>query len=368
MTSLRHPDSFSGNGIFVLVSNIIKHLKMKFIPFLMLLLSIYACQKEQITIGTNANDVFFLQESGGVLPIQVHGNTASKKMLVIVHGGPGDNGIGYRDDYVVNNVEKEFAVAYWDQRFAGSAQGNPASSDISTFKTDLKKVLQLLKSRYGNDTKMYLMGHSWGGFLAPYFLEDGVNQDLVKGWIQVDGAHNYFRNDSLTREMLLLNGKKEIAANRNSATWQEIVDYCNAHAYNESFAVGRQLNSYASVAQRNIAEITTPTDGNGLFTPSNNIPQTAHWINIINSTFILKIDQQAYAIPISENLYKIKIPTLLLWGRYDFVCPTGLASDIKKNVGSSDVSEKIFEKSGHSPMINEPEAFWNEVINWVKKH
>jgi hypothetical protein len=45
-----------------------------------------------------------------------------------------------------------------------------------------------------------------------------------------------------------------------------------------------------------------------------------------------------------------------------------MAVDIKKNIGSNDVTEKIFENSGHSPMANEPESFWTAVVNWVKVH
>jgi pimeloyl-ACP methyl ester carboxylesterase len=345
---------------------------MKKIVFnLLIIIGLSSCQKEQITIGADAHDVFFLQEGGNALPIQVHGNTASKKMLVIVHGGPGGSGITYRDNYVINNIEKEFAIAYWDQRFAGASQGNSSNSDVASFKNDIKKVLQLLKSRYGNDTKMYLMGHSWGGFLTPYFLEDGTNQDMVRGWIQVDGAHNYYKNDSLTREMLLFYGKREIAANRNTATWQEIVNYCNAHVFNESFDVSFQLNRYAGEAEGYLSEVKAGASNLSIIKESvsnNSFPITAQLVNLYNSALRLQIDHQAYPIPISENLYKIKLPTLLLWGRYDFVCPIGLKDDIKKNIRSTDVSEKTFEQSGHSPMGNEPEAFWSAVVNWVKTH
>jgi pimeloyl-ACP methyl ester carboxylesterase len=45
-----------------------------------------------------------------------------------------------------------------------------------------------------------------------------------------------------------------------------------------------------------------------------------------------------------------------------------LKDDIKKNIRSTDVSEKVFENSGHSPMLNEPAAFWSAVVNWVKVH
>jgi pimeloyl-ACP methyl ester carboxylesterase len=344
----------------------------KIIFNLLIIIGLSSCQKEKITIGTDANDVFFLQENGNALPIQVHGNTASKKMLVIVHGGPGGGGsILYRDNNVINSVEKECAVAYWDQRFGGASQGSTSNSDITTFKSDIKKVLQLLKSRYGSDTKMYIMGHSWGGFLTPYFLEDGNNQDLVKGWIQVDGAHNYYKNDSLTKEMLLFYGKKEIAASRNTARWQEVVNYCTAHPYNESSDVSVQLNRYAGESEGYISEVKAGASISSIIldgSKNDNFPITAQLVNLYNSALVLKIDRQAFAIQISENLYKIKLPTLLLWGRYDFVCPIGLREDIKKNISSRDVSEKVFENSGHSPMFNESAAFWNEVINWVKVH
>ncbi len=345
---------------------------MKKIIFnLLIIIGLASCQKEQISTGADAHDVFFLKENGVSIPIQVHGNVASKKMLVIVHGGPGGSDIFYRTKHVIENVEKEFSIAYYDQRFAGATQGSAASSDVTLFKNDLKKVLQLLKSRYGNDTKMYLMGHSWGGFLTPYFLEDGNNQDMVKGWIQVDGAHNYSRNDSLTREMLLFYGKKEIQADRNTNKWQKIVDYGNAHAFNESNDVAFQFNLYAVAAEGYMQEVAPRVS---ILNQSidavkvNKFPVTAQVSNLAYSALINKISYQAYAVPISENLYKLKLPSLLLWGKYDFVCPTGLIDDIKKNISSRDVSEKVFEKSGHTPNDNEPELFWKTLVDWVKVH
>ncbi|MGL4630432.1 MAG: alpha/beta fold hydrolase [Leadbetterella sp.] len=335
---------------------------------IILLCTLIACQTEKISLDTNADDFFYLQENGNSMPIQVHGNIASNKIVLIIHGGPGDNSIGYRDTYVTTNVEKEFAIAYWDQRLAGSSQGNSTSTDIKLYKKDLKKVVQLLLSRYGSDKRVYVMGHSWGGLITPYFLEENNNQDLVKGWIQVDGAHNYFMNDSLTKEMLLEYSKKEIALGKNQAKWQEIMDYCNAHAFNESIAVADQLNIYAGTGASLLDYIqkSTPTTLIQDAT-ANNVSASSYLINS-KITTRKKLSNQAYSLTVSQGLYKIKIPTLLLWGKYDFVCPVGLANDIKNNIGSSDVTEKIFAKSAHSPMFNEPKEFWDAVITWVDIH
>jgi proline iminopeptidase len=343
---------------------------MKGITFnLLIIIGLMSCQKEKITQGANAHDVFFLQEDGISLPIQVHGNVASKKMLVMVHGGPGGNAITFRTDDMIAKVEKEIAVAYWDQRIAGSSQGSLPASDLPAFRSDVKKVLQLLKFRYGNDTELYLMGHSWGGFLTPYFLEDGDNQDMVRGWLQVDGAHNYAKSDSLTKEMLLFVAKREIAANRNTSAWQARIDYCNAHPFDESPAVRDKLNEFARKAENDVPETaSTSTDILRQLIFNRDIAITSQLSNGINSALVLKIDKQAYAAQISENLNKITIPILLMWGRHDFVCPIGLTEDIKTHISSTDITEKVFEQSGHYPMLNEPTEFWKSVVDWVKAH
>jgi pimeloyl-ACP methyl ester carboxylesterase len=105
-----------------------------------------------------------------------------------------------------------------------------------------------------------------------------------------------------------------------------------------------------------------------IFNPANNFSTTAQISNILNSNSIQKFDYQTYDKPTTPNLYKLKLPTLLLWGKYDFVCPPGLITDIKNNISSTDVSEKIFNNSGHGPMFVEEELFWNTLVDWVKVH
>jgi proline iminopeptidase len=69
-----------------------------------------SCHKEEITVSSKAEDVFFLEEKGVSMPIQVFGNTASKTFLLMVHGGPGGDALIYRDEYVKKNIETEFAM------------------------------------------------------------------------------------------------------------------------------------------------------------------------------------------------------------------------------------------------------------------
>lgn len=323
---------------------------------------ITSCQEENFTHSGMANDHFFLQNNNQNMPVSVAGNLDSKKMILIIHGGPGGNSFLYRGKYVRNNVEPEFAMVYWDQRFAGMTQGNGGSMNVNTFRDDLKKLIQLLKTKYGSDQEIYLFAHSWGGFLAPYFLLDGLNEQMVKGWIQVDGAHNYLLNDSLTKEMLLFYGNQELNSGRNADFWKEVIDWCASNDYRgQESAV--KLNEYAYKAE----SMFDVTRSNSIEIFSNNISIGSDFSNSLSSD-LYKIYLQAYDHLNSDNLHKLTLPILLLWGKYDFVCPPGLAEDIETHVKSMDIHKVIFEQSGHSVMFSEHELFWSEVIDWVRNH
>ncbi|MFD2034628.1 alpha/beta fold hydrolase [Belliella marina] len=323
------------------------------------------CQKESFTLSGMAEDHFFLKSGNQLMPITVAGNVDSKKFIVLIHGGPGGNALVYRNKAAKNIVENEFAMVYWDQRFAGNTQGNGGNTHISEFRSDIKKLLTLLRTKYDSDIELYLFAHSWGGFLAPYFLADGDNQEMVKGWIQIGGAHNYRLNDSLTHNLLLHYGNIELAAGRNVSKWSEIVEWCTQNSF-EGIENARKLNSFAHSAESLIEEVIEPESDFNF----EQIQRYAFMSNETNSiaSKIRRINHATYANPNSDQLFKIQIPTLLMWGKYDFVCSPGLANDIELNIGTSDVHKIIYPYSGHNPMLNQPEEFWYDLVDWVKSH
>jgi pimeloyl-ACP methyl ester carboxylesterase len=331
--------------------------------FLFFLLISLGCQKENFTLSGIIEDHLFLRNGNLHMPVTVAGNINSNKMVVLIHGGPGGNGLEYRDNFIIDILEKEVAVVYWDQRFAGNSQGNGGSSDVTDFREDIKKLIHLLRVKYSSSVDIYLLAHSWGGFLAPYFLVESDYQALIKGWIQVGGAHNYRLNDSLTREMLLNYGVSEIAAGNNTEDWNEIVEWCENNGF-EGYENTIKLNDFAHRAELLIEDVYEPE----FFLEWRQLLKNAllsQWSNQI-ATGIRQIDNPTYSIPITDELFKIQLPTLLLWGKYDFVCPPELAKDIEINIGSRDVTKIIYLNSGHSPMANQPELFWSDVLNWIE--
>ena len=81
--------------------------------------------------------------------LYVEGNTASHIIILIVHGGPGDGSFDYAD-YKTARLREKYAVAFWDQRNAGSAAGNNnlGKLNLSQMISDLEAVVKVLEFRY----------------------------------------------------------------------------------------------------------------------------------------------------------------------------------------------------------------------------
>ncbi len=54
-----------------------------------------SCDKDNLS-GT-LNDVLYVQHQSASTPAYIHGNGGSKVFIVVLHGGPGGNGLEYRN-------------------------------------------------------------------------------------------------------------------------------------------------------------------------------------------------------------------------------------------------------------------------------
>ncbi|MEP6734035.1 MAG: alpha/beta hydrolase [Chryseolinea sp.] len=99
--------------------------------------------------------------------ISIKGTDDSNPVLLFLHGGPGNSAMGYSDKFT-GALQKKFVVVQWDQRGSGkTAELNisPKSPFVALMESDAIEVIKYLNTRF-NKKKIFLMGHSWGGFLG----------------------------------------------------------------------------------------------------------------------------------------------------------------------------------------------------------
>ncbi len=69
-------------------------------------------------------------------------------------------------------------------------------------------------------------------------------------------------------------------------------------------------------------------------------------------------------LDIQENLTQLKQPVLLLLGRYDYWNPPYLWNSVRLKFHN--ITVKIFEKSGHTPQLEQAFDFSRELFEWLK--
>lgn len=327
------------------------------------------CQKEEITIGPRADDTFYIKHEDAAMHVLVRGNTASKVFMIVVHGGPGSSGYIYNTPKMAEIVQKEFAVVYYDQRNAGASQGNVnvSSFNLDEYANDLLELINVLKLRYGQDIRFFLMSKSFGGMVASAFMTKGNNQDLISGWLFVDASHNYGLNDSLTYQMLLDAGNQHISQNLNANKWRPIVDYCVENPPGP-FTTDQsiQLNQYGWKAQKIIEGLEPYVYSvvkDAVITE--HIPVTSFLLGRTNA-LDRKFNDSLSRIKFSFQLNKVTVPVLVCFGKLDFVCPQGLGDDFLKHIGSTDKQKIIFNHSAHH--LEEQEGYYNAFVKFVFDH
>ena len=343
-------------------------IKLTTIAFLLLILSMFSCSKENMNLS-NLNDTFFLRHKNADMPVNIYGNGSEKVFLIILHGGPGDQGLGYRITPFVEEIEKNNAVVYFDQRGSGSSQGNYSKKDLSVdlMAEDVLALAKLIKAKYGNDSKLFLMGHSWGGTLGTATLLK--NQNPFLGWIEVCGGHNMFGGYELYKQLLPQTANEQIVLGNSVDFWQNIIDEVKNigpdYSTENHLALNTLANSTGSVlAQDGIinksqVELADKTPiSNGLL----NI-----W-NMRKTGKILDFQEGLNLIDFTNRLNEITIPSLVLWGKHDLTVPLALGIEAYDNLGSSEKDIFIFEKSAHGPMNTEPDLFANKMIEFINKH
>ena len=75
------------------------------------------CKKEFAGLSGNADEILWVRNNGADMPVRVKGNTLSKIIILIMHGGPGDGSFDYAD-YKTARLREMYGVAFWDQRNA----------------------------------------------------------------------------------------------------------------------------------------------------------------------------------------------------------------------------------------------------------
>lgn len=336
------------------------HFNLSFIlAFLILTLQItVSCSNDKYKKGTDRAAVsefspsasFVINNAEENMPVWVNGHKDSKAIILVIHGGPGSDVLDFRtymDGVAFKKIEENFLVAYWQQRAAGQSKGtdNLKYYTINQYVNDADKVVDKLRKDYPNK-KIIILAHSWGGMLSSSYLIDSKRRNKIAGWIYAAGVHNGTTLNKITISAINEEADSRIARGEDIESWEEIK---NVVKENPNLA-----NQVAYKILDFIPEVPIKVDNSDF-----KISDRAISSNSVLFKEIVKVDNNPY-------LGNVKIPCLVLWGKYDFAVSKEYKNEFLKNIGSKNVTNINFEASGHYMMFHEPNLFAESVGNFIK--
>lgn len=332
----------------------------------------------QLSPAQQIKDFFYLEPESKNLPVFIRGSLESNKILLYVQGGGAENGIDFgRSDYPIwqNTLEKEVAIAYFDQRGLNRNVKKIDTSKINAAQVlkDIISIAKSLKEKYQAD--IYLFGHSMGGVdvlrcLASFpketaFIKSGIvfNTPITSDFSPE--RYNYYR------PLYLKNLAEEfINKGKDANYWQEAYDWMSKTDSIASIEASRKWNAYVDHAYAPIKrKISLGMLLKTIFArPYNPIKYLNHNDNKFVADKLWYADKAHWDMGKQNTMWEIlpdiEHPVLILSGRYDAIAVPEEQKEAQQLIKHSELV--IIPDCGHESFLDQPQLFNNAVISFCK--
>lgn len=334
---------------------------------LVLALSLIGC-------SSTVDDQFHVRTADDVLlPVLVRGNLEESGTLVLYEtGGPYGGGVEERIvDYqsFSTTLEPHLAVAYYDRRGYGNANGRYRPEDLSlgAMLSDVDDVLAVIRERYDPD-RVVLMGHSFGGFLTASYLVTRPDAE-IDAWVSSAGALLTGGDASYVPYRLAFACR--VAANRvatgdTDPLWDEIDAWCktdpDVDPEDWEQPARRTLSGYLDAIYDRVGDppISAGRLIAAIFGSSYNVTDVLFTANEISEPISGEVRDGDPLLPL---LADVTTPSLLVTGELDDVVPTEIAIDAASEMPDARVVEIL--EGGHYPTWPDPQPFADAVLDFL---
>jgi proline iminopeptidase len=252
--------------------------------------------------------------------------------LVVLHGGPG---IGDCRDHVrdLGVLQDQYRLLFYDARGCGRSEERPPYTH-EQWGADLDEL-----TRHVEMDRFALLGQSYGGIVAQEYAVR--HQDRLTHLILVDTTPSTVDNEESIRRALAagLPGIEE--------------------GWLRKLFEGR---TDSDEEMRQMWELLLPLYFEGPFDPS--LPKemaSRTYFHHQTHNYAFSVNNPSYDV--RRLLGEIRVPTLVVCGRNDWITPLAKSEDIAARIPGSRL--EVFESSGHMPMVEENEKFISVVRSFL---
>jgi pimeloyl-ACP methyl ester carboxylesterase len=278
-------------------------------------------------------------EIGGIKQwVKFQGDDDHAPVLLFLHGGPGNSVMSYADRFT-GALQKNFIVVHWDQRESGQTavlNKSTAPLSVSLFINDAIELINFLRSKFDQD-KIYLMGHSWGGYLGLRVVVE--KPELLHAYFALSPMIHQLESERITLHTLR---EKAVRENDEQAA-------AELKAVEIPFKNAEQLFYHRKWLSK-LMNTTTPSHSK--------VEQWGKtWLTLFN---------EASKTNFADFAPELNCPVYFLIGTHDFQTHYSLAESYYEKVVCKEKKLYWFTDSAHNPHLTETTKFQKIVISHKK--
>ena len=292
--------------------------------------------------------------------IRVRGQDRHNPLLLFLHGGPGFSWLPNYRRYQLP-WEQHFTVVHWEQRGAGKSYLPERLHHTLTIRqlvSDACELIDSLCERFGQ-SKLILLGHSWGSFLGLRVAERcasrlhayvGMGQvvDFLEGArvchrFALDSAEAAGNADAI-RELAALEPFPDDIQGiaRKQPVWRKWMRFYLNERYGFDAPDRQGRSNLMDTPEYSLWDVYRYLKGT--LVSQNTLTDEAHF--------------SPGPLPM-----RFDVPVFVLQGKMDLITPWVLARDYVENIEAPRKAFVTFERSAHNPNETEPEAFLGFLVD-----
>lgn len=253
------------------------------------------------------------------MPVLLSGNEKSDYLVLAIQGGTSASAINNLRYFFNRSLEKNFLLAYWDQRYTGLSinRNIPADVPLIQLKEDALLVIQELKARYPTK-KLILFGQNTGGIIVTQLITDATLINLYDGWIIQNGVlTNGFEINQFLRSDLIAKAQQRQAA--GNVGWRDSLVWMQQLAFSPAVRDRNLERRYTALIpslweeEPNIADFGAELEAPPYFSLADKLRITTNSALAINRV----IQNHLYFFNQDSQITAVTRPGLLLWGALD---------------------------------------------------
>lgn len=294
------------------------------------------------------------------------GENKNNPILLYLHGGPGTPELPLITKNKENRLEKEFTVCYWEQRGSGLSYTSKKmikNSNVDEIVNDGIEISNYLRKRFNQD-KIYLMGHSWGTFIGIKLLQK--SPEYYKGYFGIGQISSQKLSEKQGYLKLVETAKKNKKTKdirrlkRININSLNIIDI----GYIESKYRKWMSDNKKGFNKVQVVGILESVISGLFFRGYSFIDSVKYILGAFYSTKYLL--PKIYNENLMETSVSFNMPIYFFHGVYDSLVSYDLAKEYFCKIKSPKKAFISFEKSEHSPNLEETKRFNTEVIRLLK--